>query len=305
MMGGTGNAQIVHLHFEVRRGTTPGSDVALDINAAFRPCRNQVVAGPPIPSTSRRSPGCRATTPSWAWTSRSSASAQSIPGCRRRTKRTTNRAPTAKPPTARGSGRRNTMHDLHHGRSVRAADGVRAGRGRARGRARRARSNLAPAGPRRRSAEIRSVVVLGDSVAAGEGTLDGYRYQDRAAAPVVVGVAGTPPRAYDERGPRATGRRVRTVQIVARELDASRDDLRLLGRDVRPWHRARRRVRQRRARPRAGDGRRELGGLRARVRDTACSRRARSLRCRSRTHRDAPTISDAVSSAISTAVCAR
>jgi murein DD-endopeptidase MepM/ murein hydrolase activator NlpD len=48
MMGSTGNAQIVHLHFEVRRGTTPGSDVALDINAAFRPCRNNVVAGQPI-----------------------------------------------------------------------------------------------------------------------------------------------------------------------------------------------------------------------------------------------------------------
>ena len=49
MMGSTGNAQIVHLHFEVRQGTTPGSDVALDINSAFRPCRNQVVAGRPIP----------------------------------------------------------------------------------------------------------------------------------------------------------------------------------------------------------------------------------------------------------------
>jgi murein DD-endopeptidase MepM/ murein hydrolase activator NlpD len=49
MMGNTGNAQIVHLHFEIRQGTTPGSDVALDINSAFRPCRNQVVAGRPIP----------------------------------------------------------------------------------------------------------------------------------------------------------------------------------------------------------------------------------------------------------------
>jgi murein DD-endopeptidase MepM/ murein hydrolase activator NlpD len=48
MMGGTGNAQIVHLHFEVRRGTTPGSDVPVDINAAFRPCRNLVAAGQPI-----------------------------------------------------------------------------------------------------------------------------------------------------------------------------------------------------------------------------------------------------------------
>ena len=49
MMGSTGNAQIVHLHFEVRQGTTPGSDVPLDINSAFRPCRNQIVAGQPIP----------------------------------------------------------------------------------------------------------------------------------------------------------------------------------------------------------------------------------------------------------------
>jgi murein DD-endopeptidase MepM/ murein hydrolase activator NlpD len=49
MMGATGNAQVVHLHFEIRQGTTPGSDVALDINAAFRPCRRLVAAGHPIP----------------------------------------------------------------------------------------------------------------------------------------------------------------------------------------------------------------------------------------------------------------
>jgi murein DD-endopeptidase MepM/ murein hydrolase activator NlpD len=49
MMGATGNAQIVHLHFEVRRGTTPGSDVALDVNSAFRPCRRLVAAGTAIP----------------------------------------------------------------------------------------------------------------------------------------------------------------------------------------------------------------------------------------------------------------
>jgi murein DD-endopeptidase MepM/ murein hydrolase activator NlpD len=48
MMGGTGNAQIVHLHFEIRRGTTPGSDVPLDVNAAFRPCRSLLSAGQPI-----------------------------------------------------------------------------------------------------------------------------------------------------------------------------------------------------------------------------------------------------------------
>jgi murein DD-endopeptidase MepM/ murein hydrolase activator NlpD len=48
MMGGTGNAQIVHLHFEVRVGTTPGSDVPVDVNDAFRPCRNLLSAGQPI-----------------------------------------------------------------------------------------------------------------------------------------------------------------------------------------------------------------------------------------------------------------
>ena len=48
MMGSSGNAQIVHLHFEVRRvvGT---SDEYLDINSAFRPCRRIVHAGDPIP----------------------------------------------------------------------------------------------------------------------------------------------------------------------------------------------------------------------------------------------------------------
>jgi len=49
MMGRTGSATGVHLHFEIRQGTTPGSDVPLDINSAFRPCRNQVTAGQPIP----------------------------------------------------------------------------------------------------------------------------------------------------------------------------------------------------------------------------------------------------------------
>jgi murein DD-endopeptidase MepM/ murein hydrolase activator NlpD len=48
MMGGSGNAQIVHLHFEIRLvvGT---SDQHIDINAAFRPCRRNVQAGDPIP----------------------------------------------------------------------------------------------------------------------------------------------------------------------------------------------------------------------------------------------------------------
>ncbi len=48
MMGGSGNAQIVHLHFEIRIGTTPGTDVPVDINAGFRPCRNLLSAGQPI-----------------------------------------------------------------------------------------------------------------------------------------------------------------------------------------------------------------------------------------------------------------
>lgn len=44
MMGGTGNAQIVHLHFEVHG---PGGAV-VDLNPAFRPCRREVVAGTPL-----------------------------------------------------------------------------------------------------------------------------------------------------------------------------------------------------------------------------------------------------------------
>lgn len=44
MMGSTGNAQIVHLHFEVR-GPDGG---AVDLNPAFRPCRREVVAGAPL-----------------------------------------------------------------------------------------------------------------------------------------------------------------------------------------------------------------------------------------------------------------
>jgi lysophospholipase L1-like esterase len=69
------------------------------------------------------------------------------------------------------------------------------------------------------SPPIRSVVVLGDSVAAGEGTLDGYRYQDRAVLPG-WSASGTR-RAYDgvrpecRRSPRAYGR------IVARALGAT------------------------------------------------------------------------------------
>jgi murein DD-endopeptidase MepM/ murein hydrolase activator NlpD len=44
MMGSTGNAQIVHLHFEVRG---PGGGV-VDLNPAFRPCRREVLAGAPL-----------------------------------------------------------------------------------------------------------------------------------------------------------------------------------------------------------------------------------------------------------------
>jgi lysophospholipase L1-like esterase len=67
--------------------------------------------------------------------------------------------------------------------------------------------------------EIHSVVVLGDSVAAGEGTLDGYRYQARVVLPGWSEV-GTR-RAYDasrpacHQSPRAFGR------VVARTLGAA------------------------------------------------------------------------------------
>jgi len=68
------------------------------------------------------------------------------------------------------------------------------------------------------SSEIHSVVVLGDSVAAGEGTLDGYRYQDRALLPAwtELGIrrayGGTRPACHQS--PRAFGR------VVALTLDA-------------------------------------------------------------------------------------
>jgi len=48
LMGRSGSATGVHLHFEVRQGTAPGSDVPVDINEGFRPCRNLVSAGQPI-----------------------------------------------------------------------------------------------------------------------------------------------------------------------------------------------------------------------------------------------------------------
>jgi lysophospholipase L1-like esterase len=77
----------------------------------------------------------------------------------------------------------------------------------------------ARAGAASTSSEIRSVVLLGDSVAAGEGTLDGYRYRDRMLLPS-WSATGTR-RAYDgarpacHQSPRAYG------QIVARALGAT------------------------------------------------------------------------------------
>jgi murein DD-endopeptidase MepM/ murein hydrolase activator NlpD len=44
MMGSTGDAQIVHLHFEVR----DGAGAVIDLNPAFGPCRRDVTAGAPI-----------------------------------------------------------------------------------------------------------------------------------------------------------------------------------------------------------------------------------------------------------------
>ena len=69
------------------------------------------------------------------------------------------------------------------------------------------------------SSDVHSVVVLGDSVASGEGTLDGYRYANRALLPAWT--AATAPRAYDTKypdchlSPRSYGR------IVARALGAT------------------------------------------------------------------------------------
>jgi murein DD-endopeptidase MepM/ murein hydrolase activator NlpD len=42
--GATGNAQTVHLHFEVR----DGADAVVDLNPAFRPCRRDAIAGAPM-----------------------------------------------------------------------------------------------------------------------------------------------------------------------------------------------------------------------------------------------------------------
>ena len=73
------------------------------------------------------------------------------------------------------------------------------------------------------SSEVRSVVILGDSVAAGEGTLDGFRYQDRALLPAWSATQRS--RAYDgarpscHRSPRAYG------QIVAGALGATATNL--------------------------------------------------------------------------------
>jgi len=77
----------------------------------------------------------------------------------------------------------------------------------------------APAGAAPSTSDVHSVVILGDSVAAGEGTLDGYRYQDRVILPAwaQTGIRG----AYDgarppcHQSPRAYG------QVVARALTAT------------------------------------------------------------------------------------
>jgi murein DD-endopeptidase MepM/ murein hydrolase activator NlpD len=53
LMGRSGSATGVHLHFEVRQGTAPGSDVPVDINEGFRPCRNLVSCGPADPRRPR------------------------------------------------------------------------------------------------------------------------------------------------------------------------------------------------------------------------------------------------------------
>jgi lysophospholipase L1-like esterase len=76
-----------------------------------------------------------------------------------------------------------------------------------------ARAEAAPS-----PAEFRSVVILGDSVAAGEGTLDGYRYQDRPVLPTwsKSGTARRYPGAPGcQQSPRAYG------EIVARSLGAT------------------------------------------------------------------------------------
>lgn len=80
------------------------------------------------------------------------------------------------------------------------------------------------------ASKYRSVVVLGDSVASGEGTLDGYRYAGRALLPTWN--AATAPRAYDSKypdchvSPRAYGR------IVARALGATETNLACSGASI-------------------------------------------------------------------------
>ena len=70
-------------------------------------------------------------------------------------------------------------------------------------------AQAARAGAASSPTEIRSVVILGDSVAAGEGTLDGYRYQDRMMLPSWAAIGSR--RAYDgarpacHQSPRAYG----------------------------------------------------------------------------------------------------
>src|SRR5689334_18332740 len=73
------------------------------------------------------------------------------------------------------------------------------------------------------STDVHSVVILGDSVAAGEGTLDGFRYQDRAVLPS-WSVTGQP-RAYDSARPSCHQSPLAYGQLVASALGATATNL--------------------------------------------------------------------------------
>jgi len=79
------------------------------------------------------------------------------------------------------------------------------------------------AGAASSSIEVHSVVVLGDSVAAGEGTLDGYRYQDRALLPSWSETAQ--PRAYNGARPSCHQSPLAYGELVASALGATATNL--------------------------------------------------------------------------------